>query len=455
MDRRASTLIGHRPWGVTALALLVLTVSVAAGAQPTYSHLRIVVPSAPGGGFDVTARAMQPSLQAAGIVRTSSVENIPGAGGTVGLARFVGAEHGNSDVLLMSGLTMLGAIISYRSVLTLADVTPVARLIGDYEVVVVPMTSSYRSLSDLVVAFRQEPESISWAGGAIGGTEHMLALLIADALRVDPKRVNYIAFTGGGESNPAVLGGQVSVGLAPLSTVAPHIEAGTLRVLGISSAARIPSLDAPTLREQGVDVEFENWRSLFAPHGISAADRERLAAAVETMVESPAWRTTLARYRWNNRILTGPAFVRFLEADEARVRSVFRKLGTGSDTSASLGLYPAFVIAGFVSMVVTFAFGVRRSRRRVIEQAGAGWRAIGLVTAGVVADLALMEHLGFILASIGLFWLTARAFDAEHPVRDAVCAVALSFLTYFLFGHLLDLPLPSGVLARILSPQPH
>lgn len=449
-DAELPMIAGNRLRPLVALPLLALTMSVPAHGQPAYPRLRIVVPSAPGGGFDVTARAMQPVLQTVGIVHTSTVENIPGAGGTIGLARFVSAERGNPDVVLMSGLTMLGAIVSYRSVLTFADVTPIARLIGEYETIVVPVASPYHSLADLIAAFRQEPESISWAGGAVGGTEHMLALLIADAVRVDPKRVNYIAFAGGGESNPAVLGGQVSVGLSPLSTIAGLVEAGTLRVLGVSSAERLASFGVPTLREQGVDVEFESWRALFAPPGVSNVDRERLEAAVEAMARSTAWRDTLARYRWNDRVLTGPALFRFLEADEARVRAVFRKLGAASTESMAPGPYPVVVIIGLVSTVAAFAIGARRSRRLVIERAGAGWRSVMLVAAGIIVDLALIEYLGFVLASIGLFWLAARAFDAQHPLRDGACAVVLSFTTYFVFARLLDLPLPAGVLAGFL-----
>jgi putative tricarboxylic transport membrane protein len=450
-DREALTLARNPLCCIVALILLALTMAATARAQPAYPHLRIVVPSAPGGGFDVTARAMQPALQAASIVRSSSVENIPGAGGTIGLARFASAELGNPDVVLVSGLTMLGAIVSYRSVLTFADVTPIARLIGDYEVVFVPVTSPFRSLPDLIAAFQKQPESVSWAGGAVGGTEHMLVLLMADAVRVNPKLVNFIAFAGAGESNPAVLGGQVSVGLGPLSTVAALIEAGAVRVLGISSAERIPSLDAPTLREQGVDVEFENWRSLFAPPGVSDADRRRLEAAVEEMAQSTAWRDTLSRYRWNDRILTGPAFVRFLEAEEARVRAVFRKLGAGlSEGSAPLGAYPTVVIAGLVSMLLAFAIAALRSQRLVIEAAGSGWKAIILVATGIIVDLALVEYLGFILASSGLFWLTARAFDARHPLRDGAVAVAVSFTAYIVFARLLGLSLPPGVLPDFL-----
>lgn len=279
----------------------------------------------------------------------------------------------------------------------------------------------------------------------------MLALMIADAVGVNPKRVNYIAFAGGGEANPAILGGLVSVGLSPLSLVAPHVEAGTLRVLGISSAERIPSLEAPTLREQGVDVEFESWRSLFAPPSVSPADRRRLEDAVESMVQSTAWRDVLVRYRWNDRILTGPAFARFIETDEARVRALFRKLGSGvTEASAVPDRYSTVVIAGLISMTLAFAIGVRRSRRLVVEPAGAGWKAIILVVTGITVDLALMEHVGFVPASIGLFWLTARAFDAGHPLRDGVMGVALSITAYTVFARLLDLSLPQGVLAGLL-----
>ena len=279
---------------ILSLALIAGAVAAPAGAQPAYRHLRIIAPAAPGGGWDQTARAMQQVLLRAGIVHTSSVENIPGAAGTIGLARFIGAERGNNDVVMVSGLIMLGAIVTHASPVTLRDVTPIARLTGEYEVIVVPAASPFRSLNDLIRAFRERPESISWGGGSAGGSDQILAGLVADAVGVSPRRVNYIAFSGGGESMSAILGGQVSVGINGLAEFASQIEAGTVRVLGISSAERLPGLDAPTLREQGVDVEFENWRSLVAPPGISSADRERLEKAVDAMVRSAEWREALA-----------------------------------------------------------------------------------------------------------------------------------------------------------------
>src|SRR5262247_3481300 len=169
--------------------------------------------------------------------------------------RFVGAERGNGDVLLVSGLIMLGGIVTYDSPVTLADAVPIARLTGEYEALAVPATSPFHTLEDLLAAFRERPESISWGGGSVGGSDQILAGLIAAAVGVEPRRVNYIGFSGGGEALGAVLGGQVSVGVNGLAEFAAQVDAGALRVLAVSSAERLPGVEAPTLRERGVDVE--------------------------------------------------------------------------------------------------------------------------------------------------------------------------------------------------------
>ena len=265
-----------------------------------------------------------------GSSHTTAVENIPGAAGTIGLARFISAERGQGDVVMVSGLIMVSAIVTNGSPVTLREVTPIARLTGEYEVIVVPAASPFRSLKDLIQAFKERPESISWGGGSAGGTDQILAGLFADAVGVSPRRVNYIAFSGGGEAMSAILGGQVSVGINGLAEFLPQIEAGTVRVLALSSAERLPHLDAPTLREQGVDIEFENWRSLVAPPGISAGDLARAKATTEAMVRSAEWREALERYRWIDRYLAGEGFDRFMEAEDARVRAILTKLGLGA-----------------------------------------------------------------------------------------------------------------------------
>jgi len=302
----------------------------------------------------------------------------------------------------------------------------------------------------LIRAFKERPESISWGGGSAGGTDQILAGLVADAVGVAPKRVNYIAFSGGGESMSAILGGQVSVGINGLAEFAPHIAAGTVRVLGISSAERLPHFDAPTLREQGVDVELENWRSLVAPPGVSRADRQRLETAVAAMVQSAVWREALVRYRWNDRYLAGEEFARFVDSEEARVLGILRKLGTGGTTTATLasaGPYPLLVLAGLAITALVAGAAALRARKPATESFRAGSRAIALIAAGILLDVVLLERAGFVIASTALFWLTARAFGSSRPARDALFAVGVSICAYLLFARALQLTLPAGVLA--------
>ena len=454
------------------MALAAGTV-VPAEAQEPYPHLRLIAPAAPGGGWDQTARAMQLALTQAGLAQAASVENVPGAAGTIGLARFVSAERGSGDVAMVSGLIMLAAITTHRSAITLGDVTPIARLTGEFEVIVVPSASPHRTLADLLAALRAAPESVSWGGGSAGGSDQILAGLIADAAGVDPRRVNYIAFAGGGESLAAVTGGQVTVGISGVSEFAPQIEAGTVRVLAVSSAERLPHLEAPTLREQGIDVELEIWRSVVAPPGISLADRDRLLRTVDAMVHSESWRQMVARYRWNDRYLAGDAFAAFLDSEEARVLGVLRKLGTGDAAALSLasaGPYPVFVLGGLALCSLALAASWRRARRDPAPAHGAasspaapagatpaahtpasatatGRRTIAIVAAGIVLELLLMDRAGFVIASSVCFWMAARAFDATHPLRDAAFAVAVSVASYLLFVRMLQLSLPAGVLA--------
>ena len=368
-----------------------------------------------------------------------------------GLARFIGAERGRGDVLMVSGLIMLGGIVTHQSPVTLRDAVPIARLTGEYEVIAVPAASPFHSLQDLIAAFKAQPGSISCGGGSAGGSDQILAGLVADAVGIDPKRVNYIAFSGGGESMSAILGGTVSVGINGFAEFAPQIEAGTLRALAISSADRLTGVDIPTLREQGVNVEFENWRSLVAPPGISPTDRAQLEAVVRAMVQSPTWQASLARYRWLDRHLDGDAFARFVDAEESRVRAILKKLGTGGTDTGSVvptGPYPRFVLIGLALFGLAALRRAWTSERRTTEtRSSYGATPLVLVGTGVVLHLLLAERAGFVIAAAVLFWCTARAFDHRHPIRDGIAAVAISMASYILFARVLQLSLPAGLLA--------
>ena len=441
---------------VTLIALLIAVDSVNAAREPLIEQLRLIAPAAPGGGWDQTARVMQQVLQRTGIVRSAPVENIAGAAGTIGLARFVGSEQGRGDAILVSGLIMLGGIVMHRSPVTLHEVTPIARLTGEYEAIVVPANSPFRTLHDLIRALKERPEALSWGGGSAGGSDQILAGLVAEAVGVSPGRINYVAFSGGGESLSAILGGQVSLGINGLAELEPQIQAGTVRALAISSAERLPGLDVPTLREQGVDLEFENWRSVVAPPGIAARERQRLESVIATMVATPEWRAALERYRWIDRYLPGDAFAAFVDREETRVRSTLQQLDTGQNsggTFASVGMYPAFVLSGLVlctvAALVTGGAGSGTTRWRFSRPTLSG--TVWWIGLALVLNIAMAETIGFVTASSAMFWLTARAFDDRRPIRDVIFAVAMAAAAYLVFGRLLQLPLPAGPVERLLS----
>jgi hypothetical protein len=282
----------------------------------------------------------------------------------------------------------------------------------------------------------------------------MLAGLIAEAVGIAPRRVNYIAFSGGGEAMSAILGGQVSAGINGLAEFEAQIQAGTVRALGISSAERVPGVEIPTFREQGVEIEFESWRSLVAPPGIAPADLARLERVTAQMVRSPEWGAMLARYRWMDRYLAGDDFTHFAAVEETRVRSILTKLGLTPDETTSFaatGVYSMLVLAGLT--LCTFAAAIEMARARRLPRPAIpipGWRPAALLAAGIVIDLLLMERAGFVIASALLFWLTARAFDQRHPSRDALFAIAISIGAYLLFVRVLNVTLPSGLTGRWL-----
>jgi putative tricarboxylic transport membrane protein len=316
-------------WFIVALSTAAL-LAVSAAPPPAVAQiqgLEIVVPAAPGGGWDQTGRAMQNALQEEDLASGIQVINIPGAGGTIGLAQFVSSKEGQGNALMTGGLVMLGAILTNQPPVTLEQVTPIARLTGEYEVIVVPASSEFQTLDDLIAQFKEDPQSVSWGGGSAGGADHMLVGLIAKAAGVEPGGINYVPFAGGGEALASILGGHVSAGVSGYQEFASQIETGDLRALAISSAERLEGADIPTLKEQGVDVELTNWRAVFAPPAISDEDKQALADAVAKMVESESWQSTLKERAWLNLYLPPDEFAEFLEQDRQQVETVLKDIG--------------------------------------------------------------------------------------------------------------------------------
>jgi putative tricarboxylic transport membrane protein len=310
--------------GGAALAAFSLAATPAAAQT---KNLELIAPASAGGGWDQTARAMQAALQQAGLASSVQVQNIPGAGGTVGLAQFVTSRKRRGDAILVAGQTLQGAIITNKSPVSLDDITPLARLVGEYEVIFVPTASPIQSMGDLVAKLKSDPGSVSWAGGSIASTDQILAGLIAKTVGADPAKVNYIAHSGGGEALGAILGGHVTVGIGGYGEYQSLIADGKVRALAISSDQRLPGVDVPTLKEQGIDVTFFNWRGLMAPPGIREPDLKVLADAVARMVASPAWKETVAKRQWTDLYQPAAEFTAFIRNDRAKMEGILTDLG--------------------------------------------------------------------------------------------------------------------------------
>jgi putative tricarboxylic transport membrane protein len=322
MNRRSSLKLAT----LFATALLLATAGFHSPAA-ALDDLRIIAPAKPGGGWDQTARALEEVIKAGGQVKSVTVENIAGAGGTVGLAQLVDKEKGNGNVLMVNGLVMMGAILTNKSPATLDQTTPIARLTGEYEVVVVPAASELKTLADLVAKLKADTGAVAWGGGSAGGTDHILAGLIAKASGADITKLNYVPFSGGGEALAAILGGHVTAGISGYGEWEGQIKSGELRALAISAPERVAGIDIPTLKEQGVDIDLANWRAIVAPPGIEEAEKKALLDLIDAAVKSAGWKKVLADKKWTDLYMPGDEFAKLLESENARVTEVLKTIG--------------------------------------------------------------------------------------------------------------------------------
>lgn len=313
--------------GVGVTVATVISLSACNGVGGGQDAVRIMVPNSPGGGYDTTARVAAKIVEDEKINEDVEVYNLEGAGGTTGLAKLVGSEGKKGELMLM-GLGVVGAVYTNQSEKTLADTTPIARLISEPDTIVVPADSKYETLDQLVADWKKSPGDFPVGGGSSpGGPDHLAAHLTAEAIGVTPKDVNYVAYDGGGPLLAALLSGEVKAGVSGVGEYKDQIEAGQLRVLAVTSAERVEGFDAPTLMEQGVDLEFINWRGLVAPPGIDDKEKDRLVEMVEELHGTGAWEDALAENGWTDAMMTGDEYADYMESENERVRSVLTELG--------------------------------------------------------------------------------------------------------------------------------
>lgn len=308
----------------TAIVAAIVALSAPAFAQ---TDLKIMAPAAPGGGWDQTARAMQQALITSGLAKSVQVVNVPGAGGSVGLAQLINSAKGDGHQLMVNGFVMVGALLTNKSAVSLSQATPIARLTEEVEVIVVPASSPIKGAKDLAAALKADPGKVRWTGGSAGGVDHITAALFAQAAGADATKINYIPFSGGGESLAALLGARVTAGISGYGEYEGQIKAGKLRLIGVTAEKRVDGIDGPTLKEQGIDLVIANWRSVMAPPGLTPQQRDDLIALVGKMAKTQAWQDVLKQKGWDDALLTGDAFANFLKQEQERVAGILKTVG--------------------------------------------------------------------------------------------------------------------------------
>jgi putative tricarboxylic transport membrane protein len=298
-----------------------------AQSKVVFDSLNIFVPAAPGGGWDGLGRAIEAASKASGLTNSIQVENVGGAGGMVGLPKFVNEKKGQGNTIMIGGSVMVGAGITNKSPVTIKDVIPIARLTEEAGAIVVPTSGKIKNWNDFVEALKINPKAVSVAGGSAGGTDHQLLGLIIKALGRNAKDAAYVAFQGGGPANAAILGGQVSAGIAGYSEVEEHINSGKMKIIAVSGNTRIPGVNAPTIKELGLNVVAANWRGIFAAPGVSAEQKSKITDYITKLNNSAAWKKTLTERKWTNVFLTGDAFQKALNEDIKNTEGVLKELG--------------------------------------------------------------------------------------------------------------------------------
>jgi putative tricarboxylic transport membrane protein len=311
--------------------LKALAAVAATGALPLAAHaaedLKMMIPANPGGGWDTTGRALGKALIDAKVADSVTYTNKGGAAGALGLAQFVNVSKGDPDALMVMGAVMLGGIITGKPPVNLSQATPIARLISEYNVYVLPANSPFKTMADVIAQLKKDPGSVKWGGGSRGSTEHIAACMIAREVGVDPAKINFVAFRGGGEATAAILGGNVTVGGSGYSEFQEYIKAGKMRPIAVTSPQRLKGIAIPTLKEQGINVELGNWRGVYAAPGITPAQRKKVTDMVLKAVKTKSWQEAVEKNDWTPALMAGPEFEKFVDNEFAMLRATMVKAG--------------------------------------------------------------------------------------------------------------------------------
>lgn len=309
---------------IFAAAAAVSLSGLAALAEPAV----VMAPGGAGGGYDAMARLPFEAMAKEGIFTDGATfTNKGGAGGTIGLTEFVNANRGNDNAVMSMGVIMVGGILLNDSPVTLDDVTPLVRLTNDTGVLAVAPDSAIQSIDDLVAAMKADVGAVSISGGSAGGVDHIVMALIAKEIGLDPSKINYIPYDSGAESVTAVGGGAVVLAVSGVSEFKAMAEAGRIKIIAVTSEGRVDGIDAPSLKEAGLNVVVGNWRGIVGAPDMSEEGKAMWLDRFARMHDSAAWKEILANQGWEDAYLAGDEFVAFLAEEKDRTAAVLKEVG--------------------------------------------------------------------------------------------------------------------------------
>ena len=314
---------------VMAAAAATLALGTPAVAEKTLDSLHFLIPGGAGGGWDGTARGTGEALTNAGIVGTASYENMSGGGGGKAIGFMIENAESQHGTLMVNSTPIIIRSLTGVFPHNFRDLTMVAGTIGDYAAFVVGKDSAINSMDDLIAAYKASPRKTAIGGGSVpGGMDHLVAAMVMKAAGEDPTAVKYIPYDAGGMAMAALLSGEIAALSTGFSEAVDLANAGEVKIIGVTAGDRVSAYaDAKTMKEQGIDAEFVNWRGFFAAPGLSEDKLTAYQTALAKMYDTPEWEAVRERNGWVNIHNSGDEFKTFLEGQEKVIGDLMKKLG--------------------------------------------------------------------------------------------------------------------------------
>jgi len=316
---------------------LALAATLAAGfAAPAFAEahkeldsIHFLIPGGAGGGWDGTARGTGEALTKSGIVGKASYENMSGGGGGKAIGYLIENADSNHGTLMVNSTPIVIRSLTKVFPQNFRDLTLIAGTIGDYAALVVGKDSDIDSMDDLMAAYKKNPGKVAVGGGSVpGGMDHLVAAMVMEAAGEDPLDLKYIAYDAGGKAMAGLLSGEIAALSTGFSEAVALAEAGEIKIIGVTAPERVAAYeDAKTMKEQGIDTEFVNWRGFFAAPGLPDDMKDKYIAAIAKMYETDEWEEVRARNGWVNIHNPGDDFEAFLVKQEKVIGDLMKKLG--------------------------------------------------------------------------------------------------------------------------------